>query len=182
MIQNLSVFEQEVLAANKRWYLFRITPYKTIDHAIRGALLTFIDVDVRRRAEEMTRDVGSYADKFLGAINHPLVIVDRKLRVVWANAPFYNAFQVTADETLGALLPGLGAKQFAEPGLRQRIDAVFSEASIFRDYEIRVPHDGDGRMMAFGGSLVPASQETPLVLLSVEPLAERRQRMRGSEK
>jgi len=183
VIQNLSVFEQEVLAANRRWYLFRITPYKTIDHAIRGALLMFIDVDVRRRAEEMTRDVGAYADKFLGAINHPLVIIDRKLRVVWANAPFYAAFQVSADETLGTLLPGLGAKQFADPGLRQRIDGVFSGASIFRDYEIRVPQaDGEGRPMSFGGSLVPASPETPLMLLSVEPLGERRQSTRGGAK
>jgi len=183
VIQNLSVFEQEVLAANRRWYVFRITPYKTLDHAIRGALLTFIDIDVRKRAEEMFRDVGSYADKFLGAINHPLVIVDRKLRVVWANAPFYTTFQVSPDETLGTLLTGLGAKQFADPGLRDRLEGVFSGSAIFRDYEIRVQQpDGEGRMMSFGGSLVPASPETPVVLVSVEPLGESSQPVRGSAK
>src|SRR5262249_21831544 len=83
VIQNLSTFEQEILAANKRWYSLKITPYKTSDHAIRGALLTLADIDVRKRAEEMTRDVGAYAEKFLGAIGHPLLIVDRKSRVVW---------------------------------------------------------------------------------------------------
>jgi two-component system CheB/CheR fusion protein len=170
VIQTLSAFEQEVLASNKRWYLFRVTPYKSLDHAIRGALLTFTDIDVRKRAEEITRDVGAYADKFLGAISHPLLIIDRKFRVVWANPPFYSSFQLTPDETLGAALQGLGAKQFANPGLRERLDEVFASSSIFRDYEVRFPvGSGASRLLSFGGSLVPASTETPLALLSIEP-------------
>jgi two-component system, chemotaxis family, CheB/CheR fusion protein len=170
VIQTLSTFEQEVLASNKRWYRFRITPYKSLDHAIRGALLTFSDIDVRKRAGEITRDVASYADKFLGAISHPLLILDRKFRVVWANPPFYSAFQLTSDETLGAGLEGLGAKQFANSGLRSRLDDVFASSSIFRDYEVRVPQaTGEPRLLSFGGSLVPASTEAPLALLSIEP-------------
>jgi two-component system CheB/CheR fusion protein len=172
VIQNLSAFEQEVLAANKHWYQFRITPYKTLDHAIRGALLTLIDIDVRRRAEDMTRDVGAYADKFLAAINHPLLIVDRKLRVVWANAPFYSTFQLTIDETLGTALDGLGVKQFANSGLRKRLDDVFVSSAIFRNYEVRIPQsDGSSHLVTFGGSMVPASTEASLALLSIEPVA-----------
>ena len=171
VIQNLSAFEQEVLASNKRWYEFRVTPYKTLDHAIRGALLTFVDIDVRRRAEEMTRDVGAYADKFLAAINHPLLILDRKLRVAWANSTFYSSFQLTADETLGTPLQRLGAKQFADSALRERLDEVFASASIFRDFEIRIPEsDGSSQLVVCGGSLVPVSTEAPLALLSIEPV------------
>jgi two-component system CheB/CheR fusion protein len=170
VIQTLSTFEQDILASNKRWYQFRIMPYKSLDHAIRGALLTFIDIDVRKRSEEMTRDVGAYADRFLAAISHPLLIVDPKLRVVWANAPFFSYFQLSADETLGAGLQGLGAKQFAIAGLRERLDKVFASSSIFRDYAVRVTQpDGSSRMISFGGSLVPASADAPLVLLSIEP-------------
>jgi PAS domain-containing protein len=132
--------------------------------------LTFVDVDVRKRAEEMTRDVGAYADKFLAAINHPLLILDRKLRVVWANAAFYSTFQLTADETLGTSLQGLGAMQFANSGLRERLDNVFGSSSIFRDYQSRIlQNDGSSILVSMGGSLVPASLDTPLALLSIEP-------------
>jgi two-component system, chemotaxis family, CheB/CheR fusion protein len=173
VIQNLSVFEQDLQAANKRWYLLRITPYKTQDHAIRGALISFIDIDVRKRAEEIMKDVGSYADKFLGAINHPLVMLDRRYRVVWANEAFYRSFQLTSEETIGSGLSGIGAKRFADSGLRERIEGVFTASSIFRNYEFRISHaDGSSQIMAFGGSLVPASAETPLVLLSIEPSGE----------
>ena len=170
VIQTLAAFEQELLASNKRWYQFRIAPYKSLDHAIRGALLSLVDIDVRKRAEEMTRDVGAYADKFLAAISHPLLIVDRKFRVVWANVPFYSLFQLTPEETLGAGLQGIGAKQFADSGLRQRLDDVFASSQIFRDYEVRATEDGGSNpTFAFGGSLVPASAEAPLALLSIEP-------------
>jgi two-component system CheB/CheR fusion protein len=170
VIQSLSSFDQEILASNKRWYNLRITPYKTLDHTIRGALLTLVDIDIRKRAEEISRDVGAYADKFLGAISHPLLMLDRKLRVVWANGAFYTTFQLTADETLGTALPALGAKQFADAGLRERLDAVFASASIFRDFVVRLPAPEAGdHLVRFGGSQVPASPETPLALLSIEP-------------
>ena len=171
VIKTLSTFEQELVASNKRWYQFRIAPYKGLDHSIRGALLTLVDIDVRKRAEEMTRDVGAYADRFLAAISHPLLIVDRKLRVIWANAPFYSFFQLTADETLGAGLQGIGAKQFADAGLRQRLDEVFDSSQIFRDYELPVREaGGHKKTLAFGGSVVPASVEGPLALVSIEPV------------
>jgi two-component system CheB/CheR fusion protein len=169
VIQNLSALDEEVLAANKRWYGLRINPYKTADHAIRGALVTLVDIDVRKRAEEMTRDVGAYAAKFLGGISHPLLILDRRLRVVWANDVFLSTFQLAADETVGSALQSLGTRQFADPGLRERLEAVLSSATIFRDYEARIPYpEGGEHLVSFGGSLVPASPETPLVLLSVE--------------
>jgi two-component system, chemotaxis family, CheB/CheR fusion protein len=171
VIQNLSTLEQDVLAANKRWYSLKITPYKTSDHAIRGALLTLVDIDVRKRAEEMTRDVATYAERFLGAISHPLLILDRKGRVVWANGPFLSAFQLTADETIGSALSTLGARQFADAGLRERIDEVFRSASVFRDLEMRLRlSDGEEHTARVGGGQVPASAETPLALLSIEPV------------
>ena len=38
-----------------RWYLARFLPYRTLDNRIEGAVLTFIDITDRRRAEEQVR-------------------------------------------------------------------------------------------------------------------------------
>lgn len=173
VIQDLSALEEEVLASNQRWYALEINPYKTLDHSIRGALIKLVDIDVRKRAQEMTRDVGAYAERFLAPIGHPLLIVDRKMRVVWCNEAFLSSFQLTADETVGNVLANVGARQFADKGLRERLDTVFGSATVFRDYEMRFRLLGGGeRSVKVAGSQVPASQETPLALLSMEPLSE----------
>jgi two-component system CheB/CheR fusion protein len=171
VVQQLSTFSHEILAANKRWYALKITPYKTLDHTIRGALVTLTDIDVRKRAEEITRDVAAYADRFLGAIGHPLLIVDGKLRVAWANGPFLSTFQLTPEETVGSVLTGLGIRQFTDPGLRQHLTNVFASGEIFRNYRMHITvHDGDEREALLGRSQIPASTDTPLALVSIESL------------
>lgn len=173
VIHSLSTLEDEILASNQRWYTVKVSPYKTLDHAIRGALVALIDIDVRKRVVDMTRDAGTYAARFLGAIGHPLLILDRKLRVVWANEAFLVTLQLTADETVGSPLTSLGAKEFADPDLRERVEGVFATATSLRNYETRLrTADGARQAVRVGASLIPTSGETPLALLSVELIAE----------
>lgn len=173
VIHSLSTLEEEVLASNQRWYALRVSPYKTLDHAIRGALVTLVDIDARKRVLDMTRDAGAYAARFLGAIGHPLLILDRKLRVVWANDAFLSTLQLSAEETVGSALASLGAKEFADPGLRERLEGVFASASSLRNYEIRFrTADGNGHAARVGASLIPASGEMPLALVSIEPISQ----------
>lgn len=170
VIQSLSTVEEELRASNQRWYALKISPYKTLDHSIRGALITVVDVDIRKRAQEMTRDVGAYAARFLGAIGQPLLMLDRKLRVVWCNEPFLRAFQVSTDETVGNPLPSICSGQFNKPKLLDRLDEVFASGTILRHFPLKLafPEMGE-RSVRVGGSRVPAAGETPLVLVSVEP-------------
>jgi len=52
----LRLVEREVRdQANDHWYLARFLPYRTLDDRIQGAVLTFIDITDRRRAEERLR-------------------------------------------------------------------------------------------------------------------------------
>ena len=157
--------EEELLASNHRWYALRISPYKTLDHSIRGALVTLVDIDVRKRAAEMTRDVGAYADRFLAAIGHPLLIVDRKLRVVWCNDPFLSTFQLTREETVGSLLRASARGSSPIRDCASAGEGVRSD-SVFRDYELRVRLAGRGRARGEGRRQpVPASTDAPVALL-----------------
>lgn len=47
--------EREVPAEGGRWYLRRITPYRTADNRIEGMVITFVDITQRRRAEDGVR-------------------------------------------------------------------------------------------------------------------------------
>ena len=171
VIHSLSTVEEEVVASNHRWYALKITPYKTMDHSIRGALVTLIDIDVRRRTAEMTRDVAAYADQFLAPIGHPLLIIDSRHRVVWCNPPFLSMFQLSRDEVVGSVFETIGERQFDLTGLRERIGSVFASTTVFRRFELRAHSNGGTRVVEVAGSQVPASGETALALLSFEAAA-----------
>jgi two-component system CheB/CheR fusion protein len=169
VMENLTAVDEDLFAGNGRWYCLRITPYQTVDRSIRGAVISLSDIDARKRAAELTRDIGDYAGNFLGAIGHPLLIVDPKLRVVWANEPFYQTFRVSAEETVGNLLPNIGSRQWAEPELRKLLEGAVSTGKPFRDFKIRHRFDEIGdKVMKVGAGRVPVINESVLVLISIE--------------
>jgi two-component system CheB/CheR fusion protein len=51
VIAKLIPLESEIASHSGRWYLRRILPYRTEDHRIAGAVITFIDISARKRAE-----------------------------------------------------------------------------------------------------------------------------------
>ena len=144
VIETLSTAEEEVLTSNHRWYCLRVAPYKTLDHSIRGAVITLTDIDVRKKAADLARDVGDYASESLGAIGHPLVIVDGKARVVWANSPFYATFKLAPEETTGNILFDVGDRQMAVPGLRELIEGTVASGKVFRDFRMRYRPQDNG--------------------------------------
>ena len=47
--------EREVISTGGRWFLRRVTPYRTADNRIEGVVITFVDITARRQAEEALR-------------------------------------------------------------------------------------------------------------------------------
>jgi two-component system CheB/CheR fusion protein len=169
VIDTLASVEEDILSRNQRWYSLRITPYKTLDHAIRGAVITLADIDARKRSAALTRDVGEYAGKFLAAINHPLLILDNRFRIVWANDSYYERFNVVPQETIGNIFPSSGDPLSTGGKVRERLEETLRTGEAFREYEVplRLPTDGE-RKVKLGASLVPVATESALILVSIE--------------
>lgn len=55
VVTTLQAVEREVAADDGRWYLMRVTAYRTVEDRIDGAVLNFIDTTERRRAQEQVR-------------------------------------------------------------------------------------------------------------------------------
>ena len=56
VIEKLVPVDKRIACANQRWYQMHITPYKTIDHAIKGAVIVLLDVEDSRRLAERTEE------------------------------------------------------------------------------------------------------------------------------
>ncbi|MGE8632673.1 MAG: CheR family methyltransferase, partial [Achromobacter piechaudii] len=55
VFESLRAVEREVRSDAGRWYLARLLPYRSAEHRIEGAVLTFIDITDRRQAEDQVR-------------------------------------------------------------------------------------------------------------------------------
>ncbi|CAM2153552.1 two-component system, chemotaxis family, CheB/CheR fusion protein [Pararobbsia alpina] len=81
--ETLRLIERELESNDGRWYLARFVPYRTTEDRIDGAVLSFIDITGRRRAEERLRDEARVEsteahdstrrrDEFLAVVSHEL--------------------------------------------------------------------------------------------------------------
>jgi two-component system CheB/CheR fusion protein len=56
ILRNLGRIEKEVKTKKGNWYLMRILPYRTVENAIDGVVVTFVDITKQKLAEEKLKE------------------------------------------------------------------------------------------------------------------------------
>ncbi len=168
VIDKLSTIEDEVRGTDGRWYALRVTPYKTVEHRIHGAVIVLVDIDARHRSAELGHGIADYATQFLSFIRDPLLMIDDRLRVRWASDAYYETFHVVAQETVGQLLTQLSDGQWNDETLVRRVQGLLSSASPFRDVAVgyRSADAGKLTIAVSGGRVPPIAGDRILILLS----------------
>lgn len=181
VLNDLAPIEREVRATDGRWYGLRIVPYRTLDLTIRGAVISLADIDLPKRRTDLAAAVNEYAAEGLAAIQHPLMIVDGSCAVIWVNAPYYEAFQLTPQEVVGTRLDKLGTGAWSDRELERRIANTLRTGAPFRGHTLTLELEGIGetRVTVNGSRLRSVANETPLVLLAVERELGRSAEARG---
>ncbi|MBV9182513.1 MAG: PAS domain S-box protein [Acidobacteria bacterium] len=176
VIDTLSVKEMEVQDHQDCWYSLHIRPYRTVDNKIDGAVLVLNDINPSKTASEHFKKAMEFSEAILDTVREPLVVLDSKLRVVYANPAFFEDFLVSHEETEGKFLYRLGNEQWNIPKLRALLEKVSADNTAVRDFE--VSHDfpalGNRTMLLNAQRIgqVPASE--PLILLAIEDVTERK--------
>ncbi|MCD6675399.1 MAG: PAS domain-containing protein [Burkholderiaceae bacterium] len=109
--QSLRVIEREVGSEDGRWYLARVLPYRTVEDRIDGAVLSFVDITTRRRAEEDVRRLSESARDFA------MITVDLEGRITTWNVGAERVFGYAADEVQGRSLSLVFAPADVEQGV-----------------------------------------------------------------
>jgi signal transduction histidine kinase/DNA-binding response OmpR family regulator len=138
-------------------------------------VLAMEDVTERRRAEAELKAVETYAQEIVDTVREPLLILDPDLRVRSANGAFYQAFQVTCEETEDHLIYELGNGQWNIPDLRTLLDEVMRTRSVFNDFELEHAFPRIGRRtMLLNARKLRAGSHAELLVLAMEDVTERR--------
>ncbi len=92
VLTTLAPSEKEVEAEQGRWFLRRITPYRTADNRIDGIVISFVDISARivaerslRRSEEELRNQHAHSIEILESISDAFYAVDSKFFFTYVN-------------------------------------------------------------------------------------------------
>jgi len=169
--------EREIQSHDGRQYQRCILPYRTADHHIEGAVITFIDITERKQAAEVVIEARLYFESIVAAVREPLVVLDALLHVRSANPSFHRLFQVTPQEVENRLLSELGNGVWDIPRLQSMLADVLTRNLEIVDFETTMTFDKIGeRTMLLNARTIPSLEgRPPLILLAIEDITERKQ-------
>src|SRR5204863_1781120 len=175
VLRTLEMRERPLTASHGQRYQMRILPYRTINNAIEGVVITFVNMTQIVEAEQRAVHAQLYADSVVETIHEPLIVLDTYMRVKSANQAFYDTFRVSEEATVGKVLYELGNRQWDSPDLRRLLNEVLPTNSLVKDFRVEHRFPGLGRrvMLLNAKKIGEDKERAPLILLSIEDITAR---------
>ncbi|HUG89719.1 MAG TPA: response regulator [Planctomycetaceae bacterium] len=124
------------------------------------------------------------AECVLDSVRDALLVLDRELRIVWANRSFYRTFPTTPEQTLGQYLYEFRDGEWNIPRLRTLLENVLPRDAEFEDFEVDQNFRDVGsrtmllnaRCLRAAAAACPAgpAPDCQFVLLVINDISERR--------
>jgi two-component system CheB/CheR fusion protein len=112
VLDNLIPQETEVQTKAGAWYLMRIRPYRTLENAIEGVVLTFVDISQRKQTQEALKESEARLAGIIDSAMDAIITVDEEQRIVLFNPAAERMFRSAASKMLGEHLDRLIPKRF----------------------------------------------------------------------
>ncbi|WP_260854493.1 CheR family methyltransferase [Paraburkholderia sp. BCC1884] len=124
VFESLQLIEREVRGTDGRWFLTRLSPYRTNDDHIDGAVLTIVDVSALRRAEQLVR-AGEESLRLAAQSTNDFAIIVQDIdgRVVTWNKGAERIFGYSESEVTGQPLDRIylpEEREANEPAIERR--------------------------------------------------------------
>lgn len=184
VLEKLVLKEIEVQTKDKKWYLVRVVPYRTIENVIEGVVITFTDINqVKQSEEELTKlstavqAARKFAESIVETIREPLIVLNADLRVMSANQSFYNTFKVRKEETEGRLIYELGDHQWDIPVLREFLGEILVKNNYFENFKVchEFPVIGRRKMLLNARRIAYEGVDAQMILLAFEDITNHKQ-------
>lgn len=176
VIDTLAVLTHEIQDHNGCWWSLGIRPYRTLDHRIEGAVLTFSDVNSLKRSLKGTEESRDYAEGIVETVREPLIILNPGLYVERANEAFYRTFQISKENTEGRLMYELDDGAWDIPQLRHLLEGILPQISCFEDFAVEhnFPRIGWRSMSLNARGIFRQDRGLNNILLAIEDVTERK--------
>lgn len=126
--------------------------------------------------ERLWEESWAYIKTVVDIVREPILILDKDLRVMAANEPFYQTFQVEAEDTEKKIVYELGNGQWNIPALRQLLEDILPKNTFFKGFEVTHEFPLIGRkVMILNARQIHSKKNTafpPIILLAMEDVTE----------
>lgn len=129
--------------------------------------------------EHVWQESWTYIKTVVDVLREPVMILDKDFRVMIANEPFYQTFQVERKDTEGEVVYRLGNGQWDIPALRKLLEDILPKNTFFKGFEVvhEFPFIGkktmilNARQIHFNGDSA-GEKFPPIILLAMEDVTD----------
>lgn len=118
----------------------------------------------------------TYIKTVVDVVREPVVILDKKFRVMAANESFYRVFQVDPQDTEQKIVYELGNGQWDIPSLRKLLEDILPKNTFFKGFEVthEFPSIGHKTMILNARQIHVTGDNDfpPIILLAIEDVTE----------
>ncbi len=166
VLDQLIPVEKEVSTLDANWYIMRITPYRTQDNRIQGAVITFRDVDELKKSQQKLREANAqqeqawYLTRRVFDMNpSPLAVVDHQGRVDIANTALADLFDQPVDDIEGKDVFSLDNLDKKGTELRAKLRTALDERQDFVTVPLSLETARGQKSFAVQGNIVRRKDE-----------------------
>ncbi len=170
VLSTLGEVEAQIYAPDdRRWYVVRIHPYRTLEDVVDGVVLTFIEVtDMKREIAErraVEEELGVQRDRFHTALDGASIVAfsqDLELRTTWLYNPRNVPFVAEIGRTDAELFESQDEaeaiteikRRALETDASQRAEVTITVRGDRRSFELRLKplKDSSGRIIGLTGA------------------------------
>jgi diguanylate cyclase (GGDEF)-like protein/PAS domain S-box-containing protein len=128
------------------------------------------------KEDKRLQEALEFSDAIIATVREPLVVLDKKLRLITANRSFYRTFQVNPEETEKQLIYDLGNHQWDIPRLRKLLENILPMNKAFEDFEMEHDFKSIGRrtMLLNARKIYRETNHVEMILLAIEDITARK--------
>jgi two-component system CheB/CheR fusion protein len=134
VLTTLIPHESEVQTVRGEWLLVRMLPYRTSQNMIDGVVITFVNIDRVKHAEQLASS-RALAQSIVQTVRAPLLALNGELRVLSANRAFFQLFGLERQDVEDRSIFEIDSGALALPRLRELLANVLAKETNVEDFE-----------------------------------------------
>ncbi len=149
VLENLTMVEREVKDKQGKWFLVRMSPYRTAEDKTAGVVISCIDITERKKNEESRRWLSAIVESSIDAV----LSFNLDGNVISWNMGAERIFGYTADEIIGKSQAILTPESLQDE--RKKILSKLREGEVIEPFEtVRIRKDGKKIDISLSASVI----------------------------
>jgi two-component system CheB/CheR fusion protein len=125
--------------------------------------------------QELLNAARFYSESIVATLREPLVILNKSLRIITANASFYKKFNTEEQDVEGKVFYEIQNRQWDDETMRLLLEKILPQKEKLNDFEIIIdfPKLGKRHLLMNARQVVNEKTTEQLILLAIEDITEK---------